>query len=257
MSKEKLSIPEIVDLMVGDKKTTKKAAEEFIKTLFSTIEDALLSGESVKVKGLGTFKLQWNEARRSIDVNTGNEIIIPGFYRTVFAPENELRELINQPLAHLEAVPLPDEDTDEGNVAEMDDKMNQGLSFFNMQASEIKEILSDIYAMSSKKGSPKESEVLEDDVDFEVDDEEKDIFIEEKPVENEESKIAEKDTEKDEESKSKGVFEDDNGFDIIREVAVLYPVVDKPMSEIHSEAEEIKIDVDEHIGVEKTEEAEK
>lgn len=221
MSKEKISIPEIIEWMIKDNKTTKKTAEEFIKVFLSTIEDALLSGESVKVKGFGTFKLQWYEARRSIDVNTGNEIIIPGFYRTVFVPENELRDVINEPFAHLEAVPLPSDEEDVketeklGNDdSESDEKtdQDQGLRFFTSQASEIKSILSDIYAMSAKKNNQEdESEVLDDDVDFE--DDEYDDDVEE--IDDFEDDYVEKE--------QFAIEESDDDFDIIREVAVLYP----------------------------------
>ena len=84
---------EIVDLMVEHRNMTRKSAEEFVRQLLSTIEDALLEGDSVKISGFGTFKPQWNEPRKSIDVNTGNEIIIEGYYKVAFAPENELKEL--------------------------------------------------------------------------------------------------------------------------------------------------------------------
>ena len=104
MSKEKITITEIIDLMNGKNNFSKKQSEEFVKMLLSTIEDALIEGESVKIKDLGTFKPQWNEPRKSVDVNTGDEIIIPGFYKVVFTPDNEFKELVNKPYAHLKPV---------------------------------------------------------------------------------------------------------------------------------------------------------
>lgn len=234
MSKEKLSIPEIIELMVRDKKTTKKTAEEFIKVLLSTVEDALLSGESVKINGLGTFKLHWNEARRSIDVNSGNEIIIPGFYRTVFVPENNLRELINEPFVHLETIQLPVEDNEE-EISEnkerlpVEEKSDSNLNFFTSQATEIKEILSDILALSAKKNiEDQESEVLEDDIEIEVKEEEladEDDATEEKKEENTEKEDeAEEDENGDEKDLENSPEDSENDFDIIRDVAVLYPI---------------------------------
>ncbi len=52
MSKEKISMQEIVDLMVEHRNMTRKSAEEFVRQLLSTIEDALLEGDSVKISGI-------------------------------------------------------------------------------------------------------------------------------------------------------------------------------------------------------------
>lgn len=104
MSKEKITISEIIDLMASKNESSKKQTEEFVKTLLSTIEDTLIEGEIVKIKDFGTFKPQWNEPRKSVDVNTGDEITIPGYYKVVFLPDNTFKELINKPYAHLEAI---------------------------------------------------------------------------------------------------------------------------------------------------------
>ena len=160
MSNAKLSASEIVDLMVKNRMITKKSAEEFVKVFFSVIEDALIDGETVKIKGLGTFKSQWNEARKSVNVNTGEEIVIDGYYKAVFIPENDLRELINEPFSHLEPVELnplsdnlPEQMQDD---AEEDEPENfseplEPLRVFGEQAEEIKELLSEINSFSTPK----------------------------------------------------------------------------------------------------------
>lgn len=174
MSNTKLSVQEIVDLMVKDRMITKKSAEEFVKVLFSTIEDTLIDGEIVKVKGLGTFKSQWNEARKSVDVNTGEEIIIDGYYRASFVPENELKELINEPFSHLEPVdiePVTDKHFDENIVIQSEEEKNsenelpEPLRVFEEQAEEIKGLLSEINALSPKMSDPAVSKT---DVDLQV-----------------------------------------------------------------------------------------
>ena len=58
MSKEKLSVQELIELMTTGRTVSKKTVDEFIRVLFSTIEDAMVNGDSVKIKGLGTFKSQ-------------------------------------------------------------------------------------------------------------------------------------------------------------------------------------------------------
>lgn len=155
MSKERISIQDLIDLMVDDRNFTKRAAEDFIRVLLETIEEALQDGESVRVKGLGTFRPQWNEARRSIDVNSGEEILIPGFYRAVFTPENELKELINEPYAHLEPIPLEDEEEDVGierfeDQEKKEDEMSvvEPLKVFEEHAAEIKGLLGEINSLS-------------------------------------------------------------------------------------------------------------
>ncbi|MFV0392361.1 MAG: HU family DNA-binding protein [Paludibacteraceae bacterium] len=166
MSKEKLSIPEVIDLMTREGNFTKKDAEEFIKVFLSTVEDALLLGENVKVKGLGTFKSQWYEARQSIDVNTGNEIIIPGYYRVIFAPELEIKHSINEPFAHLETISLPDEKNNEEHTPDKSpltgegaiEKKDVNLIVLASQVEEIKGILSDINALSGKVAKTEENE---------------------------------------------------------------------------------------------------
>lgn len=178
MSKDKLSISEIIDMMIKKGNTGKREAEEFIKNLLATIEEALLSGENVKVKGFGTFKSQWNEARRSVDVNTGNDIIIPGFYRVVFQPDSDLREVINEPFAHLQTILLADDSvvSDEKNnvpdilspAKDMDqsnEKADAGLSFFSAQAAEIKDILLDINALNKKS---KNNTIVQEDEPIEI-----------------------------------------------------------------------------------------
>ena len=153
MSTDKISIQEITDELSAKLNITKRVAEDFVKMLFGTIEEALLNGNSVKVKDLGVFKLQSLEARKSVNVQTGEEIIIPGYTKVNFTPETSLKELVNTPFAHLESVVLDDvevEKTPDGN-----------LRHFTEQATEIKSIMSDIEALSHNEKEPeKETEII-------------------------------------------------------------------------------------------------
>ncbi len=146
MSTTKLSIQEIAEELALQSKISKRAAEDFLKTLFATVEEALISNGSVKIKDLGTFKVQSVEARKSVNVQTGEEIIIPGYNKVNFAPDADFKELVNKPFAHLEAVVLDEVDSDAG-----------ALRNFDEQASEIKSIISDIEALSPRKEEHVES----------------------------------------------------------------------------------------------------
>ena len=141
MSKEKLSSQEITDIVASKASVSKRASEEFLKVMISTIEEALQAGDSVKIKNFGTFKLQWNEPRKSVNVKTGESIILDGYYKVSFAPDANLRDLVNEPFAHLEAVNL------NGEIVESVQKEPEGidpLRTLNNQASEIKDILTEI-----------------------------------------------------------------------------------------------------------------
>lgn len=161
MSKDKISTQEIAELLSLKAGISKKAADDFIKQLFATIEDSLLTGEQVKVKNLGTFKLQWNEPRKSVNVQTGEEIILAGYNKVSFTPDAGLKDLVNEPYAHLEPVVL-----DENNEPEQEetpepeaDVLPDPLRIFTEQANEIKDILSEIQSLSAiHNATPQEEE---------------------------------------------------------------------------------------------------
>lgn len=161
MSKEKLHIADIAVQLAENLSLNKRVAEDFVKALVTVIEESLLANDTVKLKGLGTFKLQWNDPRKSVDVNTGDEIVIDGYYKVVFTPEEELKELVNEPYAHLEPI-LLSENSEELKVEESEVQTPDSLKLFNEQASEIKDILSEINALSGK--SEKEKKQLEDEI---------------------------------------------------------------------------------------------
>ncbi len=162
MSKEKMNAAEIVELLSQQVAVSKKLSDDFLKALLVTIEDALVSQDSVKINGLGTFKLQWNEPRKSVDVNTGAEIVIDGYHKVVFTPDAELKELANEPYAHLQPVLLDDgEDAIEKNSEETTDADQMPLKFFNEQASEIKDILSEINALNDKQEDKKKDAAID------------------------------------------------------------------------------------------------
>lgn len=85
---------------------TKKDAEAFVKEFFLLIEQALESENTVKVKGLGTFKLIDVDSRESVNVNTGERFQIKGHTKVSFSPDANLRDTINKPFAHFETVVL-------------------------------------------------------------------------------------------------------------------------------------------------------
>lgn len=109
----KVTFPELVEQVAQYANTSKRMSELFLKELFATISQSLIDGESVKVKGIGTFKLTEVSPRKSVDVNTGEEIEIPGHKKLSFAPDKDMAVAINQPFMHFETEILDDDVTDD------------------------------------------------------------------------------------------------------------------------------------------------
>ena len=79
-------------------------AELFISLMTEIINEGVHRERQVKIKGLGTFKLTSVSSRESIDVNTGERIVIEGRDKLSFAPDNAMKELVNQPFSQFETV---------------------------------------------------------------------------------------------------------------------------------------------------------
>ena len=83
-------------------------AELFIKKMFDVVNEGLQDDKQVKVKWLGTFKVTSVKDRESVDVNTGERIVIDGRDKISFTPDNILKEIVNKPFAQFETVVVND-----------------------------------------------------------------------------------------------------------------------------------------------------
>ena len=97
---------------------TKRQTEDFLRELFALISDELEKGESVKVPGLGVFKSIEVEARKSVNVNTGEETLIPGHRKIVYMASKELSATENEPFSMFQTIELTDEAVPELEWAE-------------------------------------------------------------------------------------------------------------------------------------------
>ncbi len=95
--KEKIAFPQLVELVAEKASTTSRMSELFLQELFATISQALGKGETVKIKGLGTFKTEKDDEGKNV----------------IFIPDNALAEAVNAPFAQFKAVELCDEVTQE------------------------------------------------------------------------------------------------------------------------------------------------
>lgn len=117
----KITILELADLMAESTSTSSRMCELFIRELFATVSQALIDGESVKIKGIGTFKISHVKARKSTNVNTGEPTELSSHNRLTFTPDKTLAEAVNHPFAQFETVILDDQVTDE-KLAEIDEQ---------------------------------------------------------------------------------------------------------------------------------------
>ena len=83
-------------------------SENFITEMFELVRTTLSTDDTIKIKGLGTFKVQTVRDRASVNVNTGEKVIINSHDRITFTPDNAIRDAVNRPFAHFTTVPLND-----------------------------------------------------------------------------------------------------------------------------------------------------
>lgn len=109
----KITFPELINLLSAQSGQQKKVCEAFLKEFFAAVSESLVAGEAVKIRNFGTFKLTEIDPRKSVNVNDGREIEIPGHRRVSFTPAKNLAERINEPFEAFESVELADEVTDD------------------------------------------------------------------------------------------------------------------------------------------------
>lgn len=103
---EKISIQEIATILIEKNGLKRKEADLFVTTMFELIKETLPVERIVKIKGLGTFKVIDIEARESVNVNTGQRVLIEGHDKITFTPDATMKELVNKPFSQFETVVL-------------------------------------------------------------------------------------------------------------------------------------------------------
>lgn len=196
----KLNLSDLFQELAEKSGLNKTSAELFAKTFFAQIEEGLLQDGIVKINGWGTFKVLWNEARKSVNINTGEEIIIPGHSRITFTPEQDIKDRINEPFSYLQPTPLDAQSSlvDEVNEDSRDEHESDSTSVgdtlqkISDDADEIKSLLCDINGdnwMNTGKddkeetASDAEEKAKEDEIDIDSKEVEVKVEVEEKEEE--------------------------------------------------------------------------
>lgn len=105
----KVSISELAATIGKQRKFSPKDVEKFIVAMFGVVNEGLSVDRQVKVKGLGTFKVTSVKPRESVNVNTGERVIIESHDKISFTPDAVMRDLVNKPFAQFETVVLKDD----------------------------------------------------------------------------------------------------------------------------------------------------
>ena len=102
----KLNIYDLCSVLVAKNGLDDKESHRFIKAMFDIIQEGLDEDKIVKVKGLGTFKIIEVDDRESINVNTGERVLIEGHSKLTFTPDSVMKEIVNKPFSQFETVIL-------------------------------------------------------------------------------------------------------------------------------------------------------
>lgn len=113
----------LIVLLQGRVKIDSTEMEHFVSEMFSIIRQGLERDRTVKVKGLGVFKLVDVDARESISVNSGERVLIEGHGKITFVPDATMKELVNKPFSQFETVVL-----------------NDGVNFKDLETTEVTDI---------------------------------------------------------------------------------------------------------------------
>ena len=123
LAMSKLTIQDLMALLQEKNGVSKKEAQSFVTAMFEVIQDGVNDDKIVKIKGLGTFRVVDVDARESINVNTGERVLIDGHSKISFTPDTIMKELVNKPFSGFETVVLNegvnfDDMPEDGQIAE-------------------------------------------------------------------------------------------------------------------------------------------
>ena len=154
MAEEKLTLTDLRKYISKQMSLPEETASRFLAALFPAIIEGLRTDQQVRISGLGTFKLVRIAPRKSVNIHSGETIVLEGYNKVTFVPESYIREQINEPYADLEAVrvdengqPLDPQSTLPG----IDPRVR-----FGEQADEIKGILAELNKTEKKEPERKQ-----------------------------------------------------------------------------------------------------
>lgn len=104
----KYSITQLATILVKKNGIPNDEALKFVTAIFDIVKEGLETDKLVKIKGFGTFKIIDVDPRESVNVNTGERVLINGHQKITFTPDSVMKEMVNRPFAQFETVVLND-----------------------------------------------------------------------------------------------------------------------------------------------------
>lgn len=104
----KTAIQQIISALAKQYNLSAAETSAFVDAFFEIVSSELKNGNQVKIKGLGTFKVQAVKPRESVNVNTGERVLIEGHDKISFTPDTVMKELVNKPFSQFETVVIND-----------------------------------------------------------------------------------------------------------------------------------------------------
>ena len=104
----KYTIQQLAEILVKKNGLNEKEAQDFVVAIFEIVKEGLEQDKLVKIKGFGTFKIIDIDPRASINVNTGERVLIEGHQKITFTPDAVMKEMVNRPFSQFETVILND-----------------------------------------------------------------------------------------------------------------------------------------------------
>lgn len=141
MNRSSMSI--LARILAEKNSMTISEAETFIKQMFEVANSVMQADKQLKIRWLGTFKVMSVKDRESVDVNTGERIVIGGRDKITFTPDNILKEIVNKPFAQFETVVV-----------------NDGVDFSEIDRKFAFEAKEEVSASSDEQQTAEESESL-------------------------------------------------------------------------------------------------
>lgn len=104
----KYSITQLATILVKKNGISNDEALKFVTAIFDIVKEGLETDKLVKIKGFGTFKIIDVDPRESVNVNTGERVLINGHQKITFTPDSVMKEIVNKPFSQFETVILND-----------------------------------------------------------------------------------------------------------------------------------------------------
>jgi nucleoid DNA-binding protein len=103
----RLTIRELAGSLAESTGKSNESTEQFLNEFVSVVRDRIFADRLVQIKNIGNFKIIQVEKRESVDVNTKERIVIPEHYKLSFAPDKDMKEIVNKPFDFLDTIEIP------------------------------------------------------------------------------------------------------------------------------------------------------